>query len=180
MMAVISHGHLQIWSLRARPSTIWNPRRTSARRRAETLSLLRGRAESASSSAHERSVRLARRAGPHAAQAVVDSIELRTLTSPSTIATPGRGAYGGSGTEWAVQLLYRAERRGVMTGSIRTIRAEKGFGFIKDDAGKEYFFHRSAVYGEGLEDLREGDSVEFDLGEGPKGPRAENVRRTST
>ena len=77
-------------------------------------------------------------------------------------------------------LLYRAERRGVMTGSIRTIRSEKGFGFIKDDAGKEYFFHRSAVYGEGLEDLREGDSVEFDLGEGPKGPRAENVRRTST
>jgi CspA family cold shock protein len=67
-----------------------------------------------------------------------------------------------------------------MTGSIRTIRAEKGFGFIKDGAGKEYFFHRSAVQGEELDNLREGDSVEFDLGEGPKGPRAENVRRTST
>jgi CspA family cold shock protein len=67
-----------------------------------------------------------------------------------------------------------------MTGTIRTIRADKGFGFIKDTVGKEYFFHRSAVYGEGLEDLREGDSVEFDIGEGPKGPRAENVRRTST
>ena len=67
-----------------------------------------------------------------------------------------------------------------MTGSIRTIRADKGFGFIKDATGKEYFFHRSAVYGEGLEDLREGDSVEFELGAGPKGPRAENVRRTST
>jgi CspA family cold shock protein len=67
-----------------------------------------------------------------------------------------------------------------MTGSIRTIRADKGFGFIKDATGKEYFFHRSAVYGEGLEDLREGDSVECDLGAGPKGPRAENVRRTST
>jgi CspA family cold shock protein len=67
-----------------------------------------------------------------------------------------------------------------MTGTIRTIRVDKGFGFIKDQGGKEYFFHRSAVYGEGLEDLREGDSVEFDVGEGPKGPRAENVRRTST
>jgi cold shock protein len=67
-----------------------------------------------------------------------------------------------------------------MKGSIRTIRAEKGFGFLKDETGKEYFFHKSAVYGEGLEDLREGDSVEFDVGEGPKGPRAENVRRTST
>jgi len=67
-----------------------------------------------------------------------------------------------------------------MTGTIRTIRADKGFGFIKDQGGKEYFFHRSAVHGEALEDLREGDSVEFDVGEGPKGPRAENVRRTST
>jgi len=67
-----------------------------------------------------------------------------------------------------------------MNGTIRTIRADKGFGFIKDAGGKEYFFHRSAVQGEGLEDLREGDSVEFDVGEGPKGPRAENVRRTST
>jgi CspA family cold shock protein len=67
-----------------------------------------------------------------------------------------------------------------MTGTIRTLRADKGFGFIKGEAGQEYFFHRSAVYGEGLEDLREGDSVEFDVGEGPKGPRAENVKRTST
>jgi CspA family cold shock protein len=68
----------------------------------------------------------------------------------------------------------------MMTGKIRTLRVDKGFGFIKDDAGNEYFFHQSAVYGEGLQDLREGDSVEFDVGQGPKGPRAENVRRTST
>jgi CspA family cold shock protein len=67
-----------------------------------------------------------------------------------------------------------------MTGKIRTLRVDKGFGFIKDDTGNEYFFHQSAVYGEGIGDLREGDSVEFDVGEGPKGPRAENVRRTST
>ena len=71
-------------------------------------------------------------------------------------------------------------RRPKLTGKIRTLRVDKGFGFIKDDTGKEYFFHQSAVYGEGLENLREGDSVEFDIGEGPKGPRAENVRRTST
>jgi CspA family cold shock protein len=67
-----------------------------------------------------------------------------------------------------------------MTGSIRTIRVDKGFGFIKDEAGKDYFFHQSAIYGEGLADLREGDSVEFEITEGPKGLRAENVRRTST
>jgi CspA family cold shock protein len=68
-----------------------------------------------------------------------------------------------------------------MTGKIRTLRVDKGFGFIKDDQGNEYFFHQSAIYGEGIDMLREGDSVEFELGpEGPKGPRAESVRRTST
>jgi cold shock protein len=71
-------------------------------------------------------------------------------------------------------------RSHMATGKIRTLRVDKGFGFIKDDSGKDYFFHQSAVYGEGLENLREGDSVEFEIGEGPKGPRAENVRRTST
>lgn len=67
-----------------------------------------------------------------------------------------------------------------MTGTIRTLRVDKGFGFIKDSSGKDYFFHQSAIQGEGLSDLREGDSVEFEVGDGPKGPRAENVRRTST
>ena len=67
-----------------------------------------------------------------------------------------------------------------VTGTIRTLRVDKGFGFIKDDKGQEYFFHQSAIQGEGIADLREGDSVEFEVGEGPKGPRAENVRRTST
>jgi CspA family cold shock protein len=66
------------------------------------------------------------------------------------------------------------------TGTIRSLRADKGFGFIKDQKGQEYFFHQSAIYGEGINDLREGDSVEFEVGNGPKGPRAENVRRTST
>lgn len=67
-----------------------------------------------------------------------------------------------------------------MTGKIRTLRVDKGFGFIKDDGGNDYFFHQSSIYGEGIENLREGDGVEFEVGEGPKGPRAENVRRTTT
>ena len=65
------------------------------------------------------------------------------------------------------------------TGTIKTLTT-KGFGFIAGPDGKEYFFHQSAIYGEGIADLREGDSVTFEVGEGPKGPRAENVRRTST
>jgi CspA family cold shock protein len=67
-----------------------------------------------------------------------------------------------------------------MTGKIRTLRVDKGFGFIKDESGQDCFFHQSAIYGEGIQDLREGDSVEFDVTQGPKGTRAENVRRTST
>jgi CspA family cold shock protein len=67
-----------------------------------------------------------------------------------------------------------------MTGKIRTLRVDKGFGFIKDDRGNDYFFHQSAIFGEGIDNLREGDSVEFEATQGPKGARAENVRRTST
>ena len=69
-----------------------------------------------------------------------------------------------------------------MTGTIKTLRADKGFGFIRDDSsGKEVFFHSSAIYGEGIDMLREGDGVEFELGDGgAKGPRATSVRRTTT
>ena len=68
-----------------------------------------------------------------------------------------------------------------MTGKIKKLLADKGFGFIRDDGGTEYFFHQSAIYGEGIDMLREGDSVEYTVGrDSAKGPRAENVRRTST
>lgn len=67
-----------------------------------------------------------------------------------------------------------------MTGTIARLQLEKGFGFIKDEAGQDYFFHRSAVVGEGMESLRDGDSVEFTGSQGPKGLRADSVRRTST
>jgi CspA family cold shock protein len=72
----------------------------------------------------------------------------------------------------------RLERQ--MTGTIRTLRVDKGFGFIKGETGQEYFFHQSAIYGEGIADLREGDGVEFEVSAGPKGPRAESVKRTTT
>ena len=55
-----------------------------------------------------------------------------------------------------------------MTGKIARLNTEKGFGFIKDDAGKDYFFHQSAIYGEGMDMLRVGDSVEFTVGQGEK------------
>ncbi len=52
---------------------------------------------------------------------------------------------------------------------------EKGFGFIATD-DKELFFHHSALEGVSFEELSEGQDVEFNQTEGPKGPRAENVK----
>lgn len=62
-----------------------------------------------------------------------------------------------------------------MTGTIKKV-TDKGFGFISDAKGQEYFFHQSGLQGVSFDELREGQSVEFDVGQGPKGPRAENVR----
>ena len=60
-------------------------------------------------------------------------------------------------------------------GTIKKLVSDKGFGFIKGDSG-ELFFHHSAVEGVAFETLREGQSVEYTEGSGPKGPRAESVR----
>ena len=60
-------------------------------------------------------------------------------------------------------------------GTIKRLTG-KGFGFIDAGDGKDLFFHMSTVVGTSYEDLREGQKVTFDVGEGPKGPRAENVK----
>ena len=60
-------------------------------------------------------------------------------------------------------------------GKIKKLISEKGFGFIEGERG-EVFFHKSSVESVSFEDLREGQLVEYQEGEGPKGPRAENVR----
>jgi CspA family cold shock protein len=61
-------------------------------------------------------------------------------------------------------------------GTIKRL-TDKGFGFIADASGKDLFFHMSSVEGVRYEDLREGEKVTFDVGQGPKGPRAENVKQ---
>jgi CspA family cold shock protein len=62
-----------------------------------------------------------------------------------------------------------------MNGTIKRLTA-KGFGFIAASDGSEYFFHQSACNGTRFDELREGQSVTFERGQGPKGPRAEDVR----
>ncbi len=63
-----------------------------------------------------------------------------------------------------------------MTGTIKRLVSDKGFGFIAAGDGNEYFFHQSACTDAPFNSLREGQTVTFDKGQGPKGPRAENVR----
>lgn len=60
-------------------------------------------------------------------------------------------------------------------GTIKRL-TDKGFGFISNGSGTDMFFHMSAVEGVRFEDLREGQKVTFNETQGPKGPRAENVR----
>ncbi|MBC8351865.1 MAG: cold shock domain-containing protein [Planctomycetes bacterium] len=60
-------------------------------------------------------------------------------------------------------------------GTIKKLITEKGFGFIAGDGG-EIFFHHSGLVGVTIEELSEGQTVEYEEGRGPKGPRAENVR----
>ena len=79
-----------------------------------------------------------------------------------------------------------------LNGTIKRLMSDKGFGFVASEEGNEYFFHQSACNGvqfyelryffhqsacNGVQfyELREGQAVTFDEGEGPKGPRAENV-----
>ena len=60
-------------------------------------------------------------------------------------------------------------------GTIKRITS-KGFGFIENESGTDMFFHSSSVEGTSYEELHEGQRVSYNVGQGPKGPRAENVR----
>lgn len=63
-----------------------------------------------------------------------------------------------------------------MNGTIKRIVSGKGFGFIAGEDGSEYFFHQSACTRVSFDQLHEGQAVTFDKGQGPKGPRGENVK----
>lgn len=64
-------------------------------------------------------------------------------------------------------------------GTVKWFNADKGFGFISPESGPDVFVHFSAIQTSGYRSLDEGQTVEFDVVDGPKGPQAANVRPAS-
>jgi cold shock protein len=61
-------------------------------------------------------------------------------------------------------------------GTVKWFNSEKGFGFIAVDGGQDLFVHYTAIEMDGYRTLEDGQRVEFEVGQGPKGPQAEKVR----
>jgi CspA family cold shock protein len=61
------------------------------------------------------------------------------------------------------------------TGTVKWFNGSKGYGFIAREGGEDVFVHFSAIQGEGFRNLEEGQNVEFDVEQGPKGLQATNV-----
>lgn len=65
-----------------------------------------------------------------------------------------------------------------MRGTVKWFNGSKGFGFIApDDGSKDVFVHQNAIASSGLRSLAEGDKVEFQTEQGPKGPQAKDVKK---
>ena len=64
----------------------------------------------------------------------------------------------------------------VAQGTVKWFNAEKGYGFIAVDGGQDVFVHYSAIQSDGYRSLDEGQRVEFEVAQGPKGPQADAVR----
>ena len=76
--------------------------------------------------------------------------------------------------------LSRSTGGGIaVRGTVKWFNNSKGYGFIGRDDGPDVFVHYSAITGDGYRTLQEGDPVEFEIVQGPKGPQAANVQKAS-
>ena len=94
---------------------------------------------------------------------------------------PGRArvkkATGGNAVG-STAILVRARTMRI-TGKVKWFNNAKGYGFIEREGGNDVFVHFSAIQGSGFRTLEEGQAVEFEIVDGPKGPQAGNVTKPS-
>jgi len=64
----------------------------------------------------------------------------------------------------------------MVKGTVKWFNDKKGFGFLSREGGDDVFVHHTAIQGEGFKTLSEGQQVEFEVQDGPKGPQAVNVK----
>jgi CspA family cold shock protein len=71
--------------------------------------------------------------------------------------------------------VERGELKEMVKGKVKWFSNQKGYGFITPENGKDVFVHHTAIQGEGYKSLEEGQEVEFEIKQGPKGEQAANV-----
>ena len=64
----------------------------------------------------------------------------------------------------------------MVKGTVKWFNEKKGFGFLAQEEGDDVFVHHTSIQGEGFKTLNEGQEVEFEIQDGPKGPQALNVK----
>ncbi len=74
-----------------------------------------------------------------------------------------------------ILIFYKKGEVTMEKGKVKWFSNQKGYGFITSEEGKDVFVHHSAIQGEGYKALEEGQEVEFDVQQGPKGEQAINV-----
>jgi CspA family cold shock protein len=89
----------------------------------------------------------------------------------------GRGAGRGYFARNSSLSGGRREYEAMANGTVKWFNDAKGFGFISQDAGEDVFVHHTAINMDGFRTLKEGEKVQFDVVQGPKGLQAANVRR---
>ncbi len=73
--------------------------------------------------------------------------------------------------------LWKGGVESMVKGKVKWFNNQKGYGFITPESGKDVFVHHTAIQGEGYKTLQEGQDVEFEIQNGPKGEQAANVTK---
>jgi cold shock protein len=87
--------------------------------------------------------------------------------------------FGLTGVFYKVNLKRGGSKFMAVQGKVKWFNNAKGFGFLEQEGGKDVFVHFSAIVGDGYRSLNEGDTVEFDVVDSPKGPQAANVKKVN-